>query len=164
MENKVKNLILIGHSGSGKSSTANKLLKRLEFDIGHTSTEGTLSMQIGPSDEYNIIDSPGFGNALNPLCFYIDYTNKKKTLLNNLPFDGIIFLVKFDNGKSDTFHQAAQDFYSVFGQDAFKSLMILCIQEAKTKTLSEANFEKKLIDSDGYKYLVEKNDHQKGFD
>jgi hypothetical protein len=77
-----------------------------------------------------------------------------------LPLDGIILLVKFENGKSDTFQQAAQEFYSVFGRDAFKSLMLLCIQESKTKTLSEANFEKKLFESDGYKYLVEKNDHQ----
>ncbi len=93
------------------------------------------------SDEYCIIDCAGFVDHLNKNRFSKDYLNNKEKLKSILPIDDIIMVSKFVSAESLSFKNAVEDFYSVFGCDGLKFLILLCIKEEDKDTLelSEKN-------------------------
>ena len=161
-EHRKKNLILIGQFGMGKSSTGNTLLKdtfEVAFSVGHQAKPKTAKMELKSSEKYNIIDCPGFGDSEDPYRFFKNYINQESIVSNIIPINGILLVTKFTDGVSNSLLNAAQDFYSIFGNDGLKCLVILCIKINDKSTLSDDEFKKKLYDSNGYKYLSEKKSH-----
>lgn len=74
-----------------------------------------------------------------------------------MPLDALILLIKFDIDKSRIFLPAAKQFFIAFGTLSLKSLMILCIQSNSERIYCDDDFKEIFLNSDGYKYLKEKN-------
>ena len=158
-EDRKKNLILIGQYGQGKSSTGNKLLNFDAFTVGHEADPKTLKMKLKSSEKYKIIDCPGFGDIKDPYRFFKNYIDHESMVSNIIPINGILLVAKFTDGESQSFLKAAEDFYSVFGYDGLKCLVILCIKISVNSALSDDDLKEKLYVSDGYKYLLEKKNN-----
>ena len=56
-------ILLVGRTGLGKSTTSNKLLGRGDFKTGHDSESVTSECQLGESDGVRVLDTPGFANT-----------------------------------------------------------------------------------------------------
>ena len=144
----------------GKSTLGNRLLKKNFFTTGNQPKTITENIQIGVSDKYKIIDCPGFGDSLNQFRFFNEYLLFKKAILSLAPINAIVLVVKFDQKDALSFLSAAKDFHSVFGDEGLGSLMLVCIQGSDKLTMSDADFEKCLHASDGYKFLCKKNENK----
>jgi hypothetical protein len=158
MESKI--IFLIGPIGYGKSTTGCTLLrKRNAFTSGSDiqRVTGVLRSQVGTNGML-VIDSPGVGDASDDTVFQEQFLKNKNYLLNILPIDAFILIIKFDENQSGGFFLAAQQYFRYFGRMGIKSLMILCIQGNPKRIYSNEDFRKIFLTTDGYKFLLEKND------
>ena len=156
----MRQLILIGQLGMGKSSLGNALLKQNKFSVGCQNSAVTVEVQIGESLKYKIFDCPGYGDVNDEYRFFKKFLDHKNVLINFAPINAIVIVVKFDQRESNNFLDAAKNCYSAFGKEGLKSVMLVCIQANDRLIMSNADFKKCLFESDGYKFLKEKNDAQ----
>lgn len=166
------NFMLVGPRGCGKSSTGNMLLSRFRghpfFNVGDDMSDGTVEIKIVRPMEYQSLtigDCLGFGyksisetqeREMGTMALYDNFcsdTIKSKLINQKFKF---FFCVKFDAGHypNPYFKDAAQEFVEVFDNDGVKSMVIIAIQERNPLSLDD--FTKKLEDTDGYKFLIEK--------
>jgi hypothetical protein len=153
-----KKIFLFGPIGYGKSTTGCTLLrKRNGFTSGSDiqRVTGVLRSQVG-TNGILVIDSPGVGDASDDTVFQEQFLKNKNYLLNILPIDAFILIIKFDENQSRGFFLAAQQYFRYFGRMGIKSLMILCIQGNPKRIYSNEDFRKIFLTTDGYKFLLEK--------
>lgn len=152
----MKHLILVGLVGCGKSSLANSLLNMNQFTVGHIRTVSVTNyFQIGSNEDFYIIDSPPF----NDILYFGDmYLSERDKFLKLSSINAIILVHKINCSNMELLLDSAECFLSAFGNTGLKSLILLCIQNNyKEIILSEDEFYEKLIKSDGYRYLLSKN-------
>jgi hypothetical protein len=154
-----KKLFLIGPIGYGKSTTGCTLLrKRNAFTSGSDMQRvtGVLRSHLG-TNGWLVIDSPGVGDASDDTVFQEQFLKNEKYLLSILPIDAFVLIIKFDEDQSRGFFLAAQQYFRYFGRLGIKSLIILCIQGNQKRIYSDEDFRKIFLNTDGYKFLLEKN-------
>ena len=155
-----KTLILVGPLGYGKSSTGNYLLQDSVFTEGDDARPVTTSAKMSISNSgLKIVDCPGFCDPRDEIVLQREFIKNKTFFLNQVPISAFIFVVKFDQDKSNSFLEAAKMFVKSFGSRGLKSLMLLCIQSNPKRRFSNEDFRKILTQSDGYKYMLEKNEN-----
>lgn len=152
----MRRLVLIGQLGMGKSTLGNALLNQNRFSIGCQNSAVTEEVQTGESFKYKIFDCPGFGDVNDEFRFFKKFLDHKNVLINFVPINAIVIVVKFDQRESNNFLDAAKNCYSAFGKEGIKSVMIVCIQANDRLIMSNDDFRRCLFESDGYKYLKEK--------
>ena len=140
----MKNLLLVGNIGSGKSSFGNRLLGSYVFKNAY--------FQKGESIKYKIIESVGFGG----LNFFKEYLKFKNTIIECGAINAFVLVVKFEEKEATSFLSSVKDFYLAFGDAGLKSLMLVCIQGSNRLIMSNSDFKQCLFASDGYKFLIEK--------
>ena len=99
----------------------------------------------------------GVGDATDDTIFQTEFLKSKPDLLALLPFDAFVLVIKFDKNESKGFYLAAKQFVQFFGRLGVSSLIIICIQANEKKIFSFNQFRDILLNSDGFKFLVEKN-------
>jgi GTP-binding protein EngB required for normal cell division len=152
-----KKLVFIGQVGNGKSSTGNKLCGEGVFTVGNDINRVTTEIEKAYCADYALVDCPGFGDPANEAFFLTKFLEFKTDFLQLAPVDAFILVIKFGQDISNSFLDASQQFIKAFGTTGLKSLMILCIQSSEKRFYSESEFEKIILDSDGYLFLLEKN-------
>lgn len=153
----MKTILIIGAFGHGKSSTGNKLLERDVFNVGKSRNIITKDVSIETSEKYSVVDCPGFGELEEKKLFFLTFPRHKTALENICPIDGIVLVLKFDKDNCFSFSNTARQFMSAFDQEGLKSLMLLCIQGNEEIRFGNDKFREILLESSGYKYLVEQN-------
>lgn len=153
----MKNLLIIGAFGHGKSTTGNKLLEKDMFNVGRSRNSITIDVKIESSAKYTIADCPGFGDLEERKLFFEKFPQQKIALENICPIDGIVLVLKFDRDNCFSFLNTARQVVSAFDQEGLKSLMLLCIQGNEEIRFANDEFKRILLESNGYKYLVEQN-------
>ena len=103
------------------------------------------------------MDCPGFENLTKKKLFYKNFIEHRTALENVGSIDAIVLVVMFDKDNCSNFLNTAQQFVSVFHQEAIKSLMLLCIQGNEEHIFATNKFRSIILESKGYKYLVEQN-------
>ena len=156
-----KKLVLIGPVGYGKSTTGCTLLrKRDAFTKGSDINRITLQFQAHNGNGLHVIDCPGIADPSNDTIFQKNFLDNKEHLFRILPIDAFILVIKFDKDQSIGFNLAAQEYFRYFGRVGIKSLLILCIQGNQKKIYSETEFRRIFFNTDGYKFLVGKNNKE----
>ena len=148
----MKNLLIIGAFGHGKSSTGNKLLENDIFNVHRL--RNMIGVQIGCSSKYCVADCSGFGESN---IFNQNFLTPGTVLENICPIDGIVLVLKFNRDNCFSFLNTARQVVSAFDQEGLKSLMLLCIQGNEEIRFANDEFKRILLESNGYKYLVEQN-------
>ena len=155
-----KKLLLIGPIGSGKSSTGNFLLEDEHFLTGNRLTRVTREAKIRKHENGLMIgDLPGFDD-INDDVFLKSFLEASNQLIAGLPFDALILIIMFDRDKGRAFDGVdgcARQLTRLFGTLASQSLVILCIQGDPYTRYSNDEFGIIMRNSDGYRYLVERN-------
>jgi hypothetical protein len=105
----------------------------------------------------HVVDCPGLADPTNPDNIPDIILDNKKHFFNILPIHAFILIIKFDVDQSKGFYLAAQEYFRYFGRSGIKSLLILCIQGNKKRIYSDSDFRKIFFKTDGYKFLVGKN-------
>ena len=151
--------IIVGATGQGKSTTGNTLLKRNSFTIGNHSQRITTEIQLDKTDndEMMLIDCPGFCDPLQPDVFHKEFLRLRrriKACVAILPISAFIFVIKFDEGRSNSFLPAAKEFFKLFGSHGIKSAILVCIQGNERRIYNQIEFTQILKDSDGYKFMI----------
>ncbi len=99
----------------------------------------------------------GVGDSTDDTIFQTEFLKSKAKLTTLLPIDAFVLVIKFDKEESKGFFSAAKQFVQFFGRLGIQSLMIICIQANEQMVFSSNKFQNILLQSDGYKYLKEKN-------
>ena len=86
----MKNLLIIGAFGHGKSSTGNKLLENDIFNVHRL--RNMIGVQIGCSSKYFVADCSGFGESN---IFNQTFLTPGTVLENICPIDGIVLVLNF---------------------------------------------------------------------
>lgn len=154
---KEKSLVLIGPMGHGKSTTGNNLCGANCFTTGEDVTSVTQEIKFKTIKNLTVVDCPGFGDAQNENLFLKKFLEKKEEMLDACPIDAFVLVIKFDGRESRPFLPTAQQFVKCFGSVAITSLIILCIQSNRWKKYTDNEFEYIIKNSDGYRYLKNKN-------
>ena len=157
-----KRLLLIGPPGSGKSSTGNFLTERNYFTVGERRTRVTTEVKIKSHENGLMIgDFPGFGSDVqDDDVFSTSFLAKRNELEERLPVDALVLVIQFDIDVGIGFNAAAHQLTKLFGRRTIQSLMILCIQGNSNTRYADDDFENVIRNSDGFKYLTEKNHGQ----
>lgn len=145
--------ILFGFMGQGKSTTGNKLLTGLpyyELIVGDGRKPATDTIYFRNEKSLLIIDTPGFNE--DEFVFHRELARYKSRLINESYISAIILFAKFEGEFCEGFEQSAKEFLKIFGTEAVKSLLVLCIQGGEVK-FDKIRFEKIIRNSSGYQYL-----------
>lgn len=115
-----------------------------------------IGVQIGCSAKYCVTDCSGYGES-NIFNQNLNFLTPGTALENICPIDGIVLVLKFDRDNCFSFLNTARQVVSAFDQEGLKSLMLLCIQGNEEIRFANDEFKRILLESNGYKYLVEQN-------
>lgn len=152
-------LVLLGPVGNGKSTTGNNLLHQNVFTSGRDVAAITRVIQKGENENLAVIDCPGFGDHFDESLFYREFLRNEERFLQIAPIDAFLMLIKFDIDSSEGFFYAARDFVSSFGAPGIISLVLVCIQSNPKRRFGNADFERVLKNSDGYRFLKRENEN-----
>lgn len=139
-----KAIFLIGSISSGENTSQENLVDSFETE----------------TNRLVVIDFPSFDD--DDLYFLKKFLDNRSEVENVLPILALMLVVTFDETTvCQGFLSVAKQFVKLFGTTSITSLMILCIQETFESACSNQDaFETVLRQSDGYKYLIEKNGGQ----
>ena len=125
-------------------------------------TPGYVTKEIQPKIKFEktlrgmtVVNCSGFGDSK---MFSIEFLKYKQEILDLAPIDGIVFVIDFNNENSNEFLELSKQFTCLFGYEAIKSLMLLCIQGDEKILNGLEEFEDKIIKSFGYEYLKRENE------
>lgn len=148
-----RKFFLLGPTGSGKSSTGNKLTRRNNFTVGNKRDRVTAEVRI-QNDQNGLIvgDFPGFGVDINNDDIFLEtFLQHRSEFESILPIDALILIIKFDKETGNGFLRAAKQFVKLFGSVSIRSLMLLCIQGNEELIFSNDDFDFVVRNSDGYR-------------
>lgn len=153
-----KVLFIFGKMGSGKSNTANNLLKKDDFNVGNGQQAMTIQMNRGENNEFIIFDFPGTGEHQDR--YLLEFDNHRQDLINAAPINAFIFVSKLDRNNPVPSLDVARDFYKFFGVNGLKTIVFLCIQDGIR--LGQNQFREYLHQTEAYTYLNDmlKNNNQ----
>ena len=104
-----------------------------------------------------VINCSGFGDSK---LFSIEFLKFKEKILELAPIDALVFVIDFNDESSNHFLQLSRQLTCLFGYEAIKSMMLLCIEgDVKIRNGLE-DFEDKMVNSFGYQYLKRENENQ----
>lgn len=147
--------IAFGFTGQGKSSFLNKLSGTDFFAVGDGIERKTTQIKFVESENIHVVDTVGVGDIKERDAFYKTFLSKKTSLLSVAPVK-FFLVIKFEGKESTTFLPALREFKKIFSSLAFKSLIVVCIQDHKAN-ISVDEFPAVMKETDGYKYLKNMN-------
>ena len=165
-KNKI-NIIMIGHTGAGKSQLGNSILQREVFEVGHGNDSKTEIKKEGFGTlnglDLRIIDTRGFSDTKeNEQDHKDDWKKIAELFVNDLSIDGIIFVFNFtDKRKGQQYKNLIQKLKELFGTEILKQRLKIVFTNAKYGLEYEEEMEEiqanemiKLIGSD----IIGRND------
>lgn len=165
-KNKI-NIIMIGHTGAGKSQLGNSILQREVFEVGHGNDSKTEIKKEGFGTlnglDLRIIDTRGFSDTKeNEQDHKDDWKKIAELFVNDLSIDGIIFVFNFtDKRKDQQYKNLIQKLKELFGTEILKQRLKIVFTNAKYGLEYEEEMEEiqanemiKLIGSD----IIGRND------
>ena len=165
-KNKI-NIIMIGHTGAGKSQLGNSILQREVFEVGHGNDSKTEIKKEGFGTlnglDLRIIDTRGFSDTKeNEQDHKDDWKKIAELFVNDLSIDGIIFVFNFtDKKKGQEYKNLIQKLKELFGTEILKQRLKIVFTNAKYGLEYEEEMEEiqanemiKLIGSD----IIGRND------
>ena len=90
--------------------------------------------------------------------FLKEFLSHKEEILALAPIDALVLIVDFNTDESKEFLNLAQRFVCLFGYEAIKSLMLLCIQDDDKIRNGFEKFEESITKSEGYQHLKSENE------
>jgi len=135
-QNKI-NIIMIGHTGAGKSQLGNSILQNEVFEVGHRSESKTKEKKNGFGTLNNldlrIIDTPGFSDTSeNEQEHKDDWKKIADLFVYDKSIDGIIFVFNFANlRKGPEYKNLIQKLKEIFGTEILKQRLKIVFTEAK---------------------------------
>jgi hypothetical protein len=165
-KNKI-NIIMIGHTGAGKSQLGNSILQSEVFKVGHGfDSESTIKKDgFGTLNnlDLRIIDTRGFSDTKeNEKEHKDDWKKIAELFVIDLSIDGIIFVFNFtDKRKGQQYKNLIQKLKELFGTEILKQRLKIVFTNAKYGLEYEEEMEEiqanemiKLIGSD----IIGRND------
>ena len=165
-KNKI-NIIMIGHTGAGKSQLGNSILQREVFEVGHGNDSKTEIKKEGFGTlnglDLRIIDTRGFSDTKeNEQDHKDDWKKIAELFVIDLSIDGIIFVFNFtDKRKGQQYKNLIQKLKELFGTEILKQRLKIVFTNAKYGLEYEEEMEEiqanemiKLIGSD----IIGRND------
>ena len=165
-KNKI-NIIMIGHTGAGKSQLGNSILQREVFEVGHGNDSKTEIKKEGfgmlNGLDLRIIDTRGFSDTKeNEQDHKDDWKKIAELFVIDLSIDGIIFVFNFtDKRKGQQYKNLIQKLKELFGTEILKQRLKIVFTNAKYGLEYEEEMEEiqanemiKLIGSD----IIGRND------
>ena len=165
-KNKI-NIIMIGHTGAGKSQLGNSILQREVFEVGHGNDSKTEIKKEGFGTlnglDLRIIDTRGFSDTKeNEQDHKDDWKKIAELFVIDLSIDGIIFVFNFtDKRKDQQYKNLIQKLKELFGTEILKQRLKIVFTNAKYGLEYEEEMEEiqanemiKLIGSD----IIGRND------
>jgi hypothetical protein len=165
-KNKI-NIIMIGHTGAGKSQLGNSILQREVFEVGHGNDSKTEIKKEGFGTlnglDLRIIDTRGFSDTKeNEQDHKDDWKKIAELFVIDLSIDGIIFVFNFtDKRKGQQYKNLIQKLKELFGTEILKQRLKIVFTNSKYGLEYEEEMEEiqanemiKLIGSD----IIGRND------
>lgn len=135
-QNKI-NIIMIGHTGAGKSQLGNSILQNEVFEVGHGFESKTTEKKNGFGTLNNldlrIIDTPGFSDTKeNEQEHKDDWKKIADLFVDDKSIDGIIFVFNFANlRKGPEYKNLIEKLKEIFGQEILKQRLKIVFTNAK---------------------------------
>ena len=135
-KNKI-NIIMIGHTGAGKSQLGNSILQSEVFKVGHGfDSESTIKKDgFGTLNnlDLRIIDTRGFSDTKeNEKEHKDDWKKIAELFVDDLSIDGIIFVFNFtDKKKGQEYKNLIQKLKELFGTEILKQRLKIVFTNAK---------------------------------